>query len=170
MGDYPTTVNARLSQAMRANPYQPLSNFKTTAVTTGGILTPEGAGETQPKNTEVSEIEPAERAEAPTPITNQTMNMKELLASVLVSRVKELKANFMQENNEHIKQLQRMKSQGGECLSPTTPLTMKRRLSLSKIARKLRLQNKERNVSIENLLEGNSIEEQPQEHEQTKDH
>jgi len=92
-----------------------------------------------------------------------TCVLKELLGSVLVSRVKELKANFMEENNEHIKQLQRMKSLGEEPLSPTTPLTMKRRLSLSKIARKLRIQNKERNVSIENLFEEKSIEEQPQE-------
>ena len=67
-------------------------------------------------------------------ITNQTMNMKELLASALVSKVKALKEDFMKENNEHIKQLQRMK-EDGECVSPTTPLTMKRRLSLSKIAR-----------------------------------
>lgn len=85
--------------------------------------------------------------------------MKELLSNALVSRVKELKSNFMVENNEHIKQLQRMKSMGEECLSPTTPLTMKRRLSLSKIARKLRIQNKERNVSIENLFEEKLIEE-----------
>lgn len=74
----------------------------------------------------------------------------------------------MEENNEHIKQLQRMKSLNEEPLSPTTPLTLKRRLSLSKIARKLRIQNKERNISIENLFEEKSIEEQAE--EQSKDH
>ena len=87
-----------------------------------------------------------------TPITNQTLTLKELLASALVSKVKELKENFMQENNEHIKQLQRMK-EDGECISPTRPLTLKRRLSLSKIARQMRIQNKDRNLSIEKLID-----------------
>ena len=75
MGDYPTTTNAKFGKGMANSPYIPLSNFKTT----GGLLTPEQAGESNPKNTEVSEIVNFERAEAPTPATNQTMNMKELL-------------------------------------------------------------------------------------------
>ena len=102
MGDYATQVNIKFGKGIENNPYKVLSNFKTT----GGILTPVKIV-SNTKNTEMSEISNTVRGGV-TPITNQTLTMKELLSSALVSKVKELKENFMEQNNEHIKQLQKM--------------------------------------------------------------